>query len=173
MTHLAVWEDSVAILFRGKPRHEALGIDEAFYAEASFDQINEVIRGRHQHMPLRQVIELLKQVHQPLMARVRALSDAELNRTARDFFPQAPRTDNRQVIDFIYENTAAHYTEHLPWMRARREGPPDNSAWPSRATCAGLGWRGADPDCPPRQDGLQFREPTGKRRAEPAGCLGG
>ena len=31
VTHMAVWEASVAILFRGGRRHDALGIDEAFY----------------------------------------------------------------------------------------------------------------------------------------------
>lgn len=40
--HLAVWEDAVAILFRGGRRHEALGIEEPFYTAGSFDEINEL-----------------------------------------------------------------------------------------------------------------------------------
>jgi len=49
VTHLAVWEDSVAILFCGGRRHEALGIEEPFYAAASLNEINEVIKVRLRH----------------------------------------------------------------------------------------------------------------------------
>ncbi len=117
-THMAVWEDSVAILFRGKPRHEALGIAESFYREASFDQINEVIKERYTRLPYRGAVERLDQVHKALMAEVRALSDSQLKATVRDFFSHAPRTDERTVSAFIYENTADHFTEHLQWMRS-------------------------------------------------------
>jgi len=116
--HIAVWEDSVAILFRGKPRHEALGVDESYYAQATFDQINERIRELKAHLSTSQTIEQLRLVHQTLMKSLRTLSDADLVRKVRDFFPTAPRTDDRRVIDFIYENTAHHFAEHLEWMRA-------------------------------------------------------
>ncbi|MEX2029527.1 MAG: DinB family protein [Anaerolineales bacterium] len=118
MTHMAVWEDSVAILFRGKPRHEALGVDEAFYADASFDEINEVIRKRTQSQRPSQALETWTSMHQEFMARIRSLSEADLSRRVHDFFPLAPRSDDRLVIDFLHENTAAHIDEHLPWMRA-------------------------------------------------------
>ena len=116
-THIAVWEDSVAILFRGKPRHEALGITDAIYAAASFDQINEIIREKHKDLPLTQALRGLVQVHSELMESVKTLSDAELKTTVRGFFPQAPRTDERPMIEFIFENTVDHFTEHLQWMR--------------------------------------------------------
>jgi len=52
------------------------------------------------------------------MDRIRSLSDTEVTRRVSDFFPQAPRTDDRLVIYFLFENTAHHIDEHLPWMRA-------------------------------------------------------
>src|SRR3989304_5208188 len=73
-THIAVWEDSVAILFRGGQRHEALGIDEPFYKEGSFDQINEIIKERYSHQQLPEVLRNLNEVHGELMAKVRCLS---------------------------------------------------------------------------------------------------
>jgi hypothetical protein len=118
ITHLTVWEDSVAVLFRGGKRHEALGIDESFYHTASFDQINAIIRERHAHLHLSETTTLLKRVHQALMLDVDALSEVQLATTVRDFFPQAPREDERTMIDFIYWNTADHFREHLPWMLA-------------------------------------------------------
>jgi hypothetical protein len=118
VTHMAVWEDSVAILFRGKPRYEALGVEESYYSQASFDQINERIRQRMGHIPTAKAVEELRQVHQTLMTSLGGLADADLGRSVRDYFPTAPRTDDRRVVDFIYENTAHHFTEHLGWMRA-------------------------------------------------------
>jgi hypothetical protein len=116
-THIAVWEDSVAVLFRGGQRHDALGIDQAFYTEATFDQINAIVRERHRHLSLREAVTQLTQVHDALMAEVRALSNVQLATTVRDFFPQAPREDDRTMGAFIYWNTADHFKEHLPWMK--------------------------------------------------------
>jgi hypothetical protein len=117
VTHIAVWADSVAVLFRGGSRHEALGISKRLYAKASFDEINEIIRQREAHLSLSDAVHRLRQVHNALMRAVRTLPDADLPRRVRDVFPLAPRKDERRVIDFILDNTAAHYSEHLPWMR--------------------------------------------------------
>jgi hypothetical protein len=118
VTHIAVWEDSVAVLFRGGKRTEALGIDEDFYNDqSSFDAINEVIRRAQEHLNLAQAVHRMRQVHEGLMHDVRRLTDEELATTVRFLFPKAPQSDKRRVIDFIRENTAAHYDEHLPWMR--------------------------------------------------------
>jgi hypothetical protein len=117
VTHIAVWEDSVAVLFRGGKRHEALGIDERLYAEASFDDMNDVIKRAQEHLTLAQAVGEMRRVHEALMDDVRRLSDAELGTTVRYHFPSAPQSDKRRVIDFISENTAAHFEEHLPWMR--------------------------------------------------------
>ena len=117
-THMAVWEDSVAILFRGQSRHQALGITESFYAAASFDQINETIRAQHSHLPLIQARRQLEQIHGALLQWVKGLSNAGLKTAVRDFFPQAPRTDDRPMLVFIHENTADHFAQHLHWMQA-------------------------------------------------------
>ena len=117
LTHLAVWEDSVAVLFRGRPRHEALGIEEGFYREATFDQINAILKDRFSHLPFAGALTLLTRSHDALMPEVRSLSEAQLGKAVCDFFPQAPRDDDRRMIDFIYWNTGDHFKEHLPWMR--------------------------------------------------------
>jgi hypothetical protein len=122
VTHMTVWEDSVAVLFRGGLRHKALGIEEAFYRASSFDQINEVIRERFKAVPLTRAIRQLEQVHGELVTRVKALSDVDLRTAVRDFFPQAPRADDRPMMTFIYDNTADHFIEHLRWMRELIKG---------------------------------------------------
>jgi hypothetical protein len=116
-THIAVWENSVSVLFRGGRRHEALGIDEDYYARSTFDEMNAIIKEQHSHLSLEEAVAQLTQVHHGLMNEVRGLSDAQLATTVRDFFPQAPRGDERRMGDFIYWNTADHYREHLAWMK--------------------------------------------------------
>jgi hypothetical protein len=117
VTHLAVWEESVAILFRGGRRHEALEIEESFYTASSFDEINEVIRLRLEGTTLQEAIRLLEGAHQQLIAHLGTLRDADLNAKAREFFPQAPRNDDRSLASLIWDITGRHFTEHLEWMR--------------------------------------------------------
>lgn len=75
------------------------------------------MRGQH-HLSRDEATASLRQSHNALLEGIRPLSDADLNRTVADFFPQAPRDDDRRVIDFIYENSAGHFAEHLEWMQA-------------------------------------------------------
>ena len=117
VTHLAVWEDSVAILFRGSRRHEALGIEEIFYTTRTFDEINDVIRVRLEGSALQEASRNLEGAHRQLMGHLRTLRDADLNAKAREFFPQAPRNDDRPLTSLIWDNTGGHFTEHLEWMR--------------------------------------------------------
>jgi hypothetical protein len=117
VTHLAVWEDSVTVLFRGGRRHEALGIDESVFSAGAFDEINEAIKSRLEAIPLTQAMHQLDQGHSQLMARLSALSDADLMSTVRDTFPSAPRTDERPLASLIWDNTGGHFVEHLEWMR--------------------------------------------------------
>lgn len=116
--HLAVWEDSVAILFRGGRRHEALGIDEPLYTAGNFDAINEVIKVRLEGAALQETIRDLQRAHRQLVGHLRTLRDADLNAKAREFFPQAPGNDDRPLSSLIWDNTGGHFTEHLEWMRA-------------------------------------------------------
>ncbi len=117
VTHLAVWEDSVAILFRGGRRHEALGLEEPLYTTGNFDQINEVIRTRLEGTTLQEAIRNLEGAHRQLVGHLRTLRDADLAAKAREFFPQAPRNDDRSLVSLIWDNTGGHFTEHLEWMR--------------------------------------------------------
>jgi len=115
--HLAVWEDSVAILFRGGRRHEALGVEEPFYAAGNLDEINDVIKVRLEGTPLQEAIRNLEGAHKQLMGHLRTLRDADLNAKAREFFPQAPRNDDRLLASLLWDTTGRHFSEHLEWMR--------------------------------------------------------
>jgi len=116
LIHLALWEDSVTALFQGKPRYQALGIDESTYSTASIDEINALIRGQRETTPLHKALEQLRSNHRGLMAVVERLSDTELNQQARELFPLAQGSDQRRLIDIIYANSAEHFEEHRGWI---------------------------------------------------------
>lgn len=116
--HMAAWQESVAYLFEGRPRHEALGIDESQFANASFDEINAIVRDQRKHISLAPAMDEFRRVHSELVATVQRVSDADLNEPVAKYFPQAPQSDERRVLDLIYDNTAHHVEEHLPWIKA-------------------------------------------------------
>jgi hypothetical protein len=118
ITHMSMWEESVVFLFRGKPRHDALGIDQSLYGTASLDEINAIIRNQRKHISLTSAIGEFRKVHSGLMESIQTLSDTDLNEKVREFFPQPPANDDRRVVDIIYDNTTHHFLEHLSWMKA-------------------------------------------------------
>ncbi len=117
VVHLAAWEDSVDILFRGGFRHEALGIEESFFAAGNIDEINEVIKVRLEGTTPEEALRSLEGTHERLMGHLSTLRDADLEAKAREFFPQAPRNDERLLAALIWANTGGHFAEHLAWMR--------------------------------------------------------
>ena len=118
LTHLIAWEQSVVFLFHGKPRHQALGIEETLFASEDFDKQNEVIRRQRESMPLRDVLAQLQNVHGQLMDFLTPMSEADLNRPFRDYPPETPLEDRRSVMNLIQGDTSDHFSEHLVWIEA-------------------------------------------------------
>ncbi len=122
LAHLVAWEESIAALFEDRPRHAALGIDEALFSGGSFDAMNAAIREQRKDLPLGQVIAELHSTHERLLKWLRPLSDEELMQPAGSFFASAQESDDRSVAELILDNTADHFSEHLGWIKALREG---------------------------------------------------
>jgi hypothetical protein len=118
LTHIAAWEESVIFFLHGRPRHEALGIEEPLFAKASFDEINAVIQRLRKDLSLSQAASQLQTTHARLMSLLQPLSDADLNQPLRHYLPSSPADDRRRAVDLIRDNTSGHFSEHLPWMRA-------------------------------------------------------
>ncbi len=82
-----------------------------------FDEINEAIRTRLAGTTLQEAIRNLEGAHRQLMGHLRTLQDADLNAKVREFFPQAPRNDDRALASLIWDNAGGHFTQHLDWVR--------------------------------------------------------
>jgi len=118
ITHLTAWEQSVIFFFQGKPRHEALGTEEALFASGSFDEMNEVIRKQRERVPLSEAISQFQRTHVDLMDLVHPLTEADLDQPIRNYPPETPASDQQTVMSLIQGDTADHFSEHLAWIEA-------------------------------------------------------
>lgn len=117
LVHLAAWERSTISFLEGKPRHEGLGVEESLYAGDDVDAVNDAIYRQNKNLPLPQVMAMLQDTHQQLLAAIESLTDDNLQKPYHHFQPDQPN-DGRIAIQVIYDNTIEHYDEHLGWIEA-------------------------------------------------------
>jgi hypothetical protein len=118
LIHIAVWEDSVSALFQGRPRHLALGLDEAIYKSGSIDEMNRLIYEQRRDVAAASAVEQLRSSHKALMAFIERTPEADLVREAGEAFPVAAPGERRSVLQIIDDNTAGHFEEHRGWIEA-------------------------------------------------------
>ena len=114
ITHLAVWEQGIVALLNRQDRREAMGLDEAAWESHDYDVMNAVIRDREAGRSLDEAIQFLRDVHGQLVARISAMTDADLN-APYSHYADDPGND-RPVVGYIVGNTFEHYAEHRPWI---------------------------------------------------------
>jgi hypothetical protein len=117
IAHLAAWEESVAMLFQGKPRHQTIGVALEDFTGENIDAINASIRERWEPLTLTATMHTFQNIHHSLMSSVNGLSDEDLTQPVAIFFPQTPPGEERRVNEIIRANTSDHYREHLPWIK--------------------------------------------------------
>lgn len=119
ITHLAAWERSVASLLQGGSRHAGLGVEEALYRTAGFDEINAAIQRREAGASSEDAIAQLGEAHAALLTGLAPLNDEQLKQPTDAFSPAEARPGGApRTLDVIFGNTAAHYREHLEWIEA-------------------------------------------------------
>jgi Mycothiol maleylpyruvate isomerase N-terminal domain len=99
LMHVAAWGEAFLASLDGRPRHEALGIDERTDREGDDDAINAAIFTRHRDRKSGEVVDALRATHTAVRARAAALEDPD-------------------VLAKIPGNTFEHYAEHLGYIRA-------------------------------------------------------
>jgi hypothetical protein len=121
--HLAVWEGGVAALLDRQDRLAYMGIDAALWAAHDYDAINAVIQQRHRDLSWEEVKRRLEESHQRLIAKVEALSQADLLKPYGNYLPIGQENDDGDpVVNRIAGNTFAHYPEHIEWIDAIIQG---------------------------------------------------
>jgi hypothetical protein len=90
VSHLAAWERSARFLLQNKPRHQALGVDEALFRAGDEDKINTAIQEQQRDTPVADVLDRFRQEHGQLMVLLETLSDDDLQKTYGDYYAGAP-----------------------------------------------------------------------------------
>lgn len=124
LAHISVWERSMVFFLQGKPRHEALGVDQQLYLHGGDDAINAVIVGQRKNLPLAEVLGGLRATHRELLALLEPLTDADLQQPYRFYQPDEPgdryyweeAPDGPPAIALLYGNAAQHVADHSEWI---------------------------------------------------------
>ena len=110
LAHLTAWRRMVLGLLDGEPRHVALQVDEATYAQGE-DAINAALAARARSRPLSDVLSQFRQVYDTLIARLAAFDET----TWHEPYPLTPRPKDGRLGN-IEGNTFEHDLEHLGYI---------------------------------------------------------
>jgi hypothetical protein len=116
LIHIATWEDTLNALLERTPQWERIAIDKALWYSRDVDAQNAVLQQRFQPMPLADVRQKHREVHEQLLSKIRTLSDGDLRRPIREYQPGS--SDSRPVLRSLKADTYEAYEEHTPWIAA-------------------------------------------------------
>src|SRR5712691_11243223 len=103
LIHIAMWEDTLNALLDKTPQWEHINMDKALWDSHDVDAQNAVIQKRNQQMPLDEVRQKHREVHQQLMSKIRTLSDDDLRRPIREYQPGS--ADSRPILRSLIADT--------------------------------------------------------------------
>jgi hypothetical protein len=116
LIHLARWEDTLNALLDRIPQWERMEFDKALWDSHDIDLQNAIVQQRNQNMPLEDVRQTHRAVHQRLISKISALSDADLQRPIRDYQPGSAAS--QPILRPLIADTYEAYEEHTPWIAA-------------------------------------------------------
>ena len=122
LAHIAAWELGIARLLRGRPRFEAMGVDELVRQRWELDEINERIYRQAADLTPSQALQTFNEAHEEMLAALDGLDDEDLLRPYAGYAaqgePQPPTAGQDPVVGWIIGNTFVHYDEHAETIRA-------------------------------------------------------
>jgi len=117
MAHIACWEHSAVALLNGEDRYAHAGVRKGEHATLDTDGINQRIHAMYRDASPGDVRRYYDQVHADLVARIRSMSDEDLQRPYSHYQPGDPPYNAQPVIGWIVGNTFEHYAEHANILR--------------------------------------------------------
>lgn len=121
LVHLAVWLQAVPALVEGRSLAAALGVSEETYREG-FDAVNAELHRQTQHIALDDVLRRLRDTHASTRDLLEKMDEQDFFKPFNHFQPASTRT--YPIVRWIIGDTAEHYLEHIPWMRAIIDSDP-------------------------------------------------
>lgn len=114
LSHIAAWERMIVAHLRDRSAHVVAGMDdEASYAAATLDHLNERLHQRFRDRGLAETLREFADAHRAIVMFIAEMPEQRLSECYWDDDP-----DRRTVLDKIAGDTYLHYREHGAWIRA-------------------------------------------------------
>lgn len=113
--HLAMWEKGGLALLEGKSKREVMDIPPETWEQGD-DPINAVMQQRYHDMPLDDVMQTFRQIHEAMLKKLDTMTEEDLLLPYRHYQPDS--NEERPIIWWVIGDTILHYRDHLPWIAA-------------------------------------------------------
>jgi hypothetical protein len=95
-----------------------MGLAEETAQSHDYDQMNNEIVVQQRHLPPAEARAWVVAANERVIAAVAALEDEELQRPYDYFLAPFTGNEGRPIVGYILANSAGHYKEHTPWIKA-------------------------------------------------------
>ena len=112
LSHVAAWERMIVAHLRDGSDREVAGMDQASYAAATLDELNDQLYRLHRDRPAEQVRDEFAAAHSAIGAFIGEMPG---DRLAGPYWDDDP--SGRTALDKIAGDTYLHYREHLQWIQ--------------------------------------------------------
>ena len=112
LSHIAAWERMIVAHLSDGSDHQIPGMDEASYAAATLDELNDRLFRLHRERPLAEVLGEFRAAHASIVEFIEGMAEARLSEAYWDDDPA-----KRTVREKISGDTYLHYREHADWIR--------------------------------------------------------
>lgn len=117
MAHIAVWMEGILAALDGRDRWAAMGGGPP--GPDGFDALNEQLRAPHAARSPAEVRAWLDATHGRMLATLRGMTIAELQRPYGHYQPHEARADaDEPFLHWVVGDTYGHYDDHLGWIAA-------------------------------------------------------
>ena len=113
LSHVAAWERMIVAHLRDGSDHEIAGMDEASYAAATLDELNDRLYRLHSGWSLARVHDEFGAAHAAIVAFIERMAEDTLG---QPYWGDDP--SRRTALEKIAGDTYLHYREHAGWIGA-------------------------------------------------------
>lgn len=115
--HLAVCQEIMNSLFRNRPIHQRIGVDEESFLNLDVDGINDLIYRKTKDLSLAEVRDVLRSTYTESVEILSEMPFEDMQHRTLSDFGHVPLEDpNTQVLHWVWDNTIRHYDEHRRYI---------------------------------------------------------